>query len=159
MSEARIGKVERVPVDYAYNSLNWDFLKDMARVAAYAAKKYGSAEQYADGVLTGDADPINHIAEHLRQFMSGEPHDRFGTPQDPAREFHLAAIAYNAMMAYFYFKAGVAYRAGHKLFSYLQESQKRLRSLVEMDLGGADGEERKAVRSLRKENPEREKGD
>jgi hypothetical protein len=92
MSEAK-----RAPVDYRYNGLNWDFIKMMAQIASYADEKYGSAEQYADSRLTGDKSPINHIPEHLRQYLTGESHDHFDDPI-----YHLVAIAYNAMIAALY---------------------------------------------------------
>jgi hypothetical protein len=90
-------EVKRQPVDFRYDALNWDFIKLLAQIAHYAAGKYGAAEQYTGARLTEDKSPINHIYEHLRQYQTGENHDHFG---DPA--FHLAAIAYNAMMEFYY---------------------------------------------------------
>lgn len=93
-------KVKRVPVSFLWSKLNWDFLKMLAEIAQYAEGKYGSAEQYTNARLENQASPINHIYEHLRQYQAGEPHDRFGDAR-----YHLAAIAYNAMMEYFYHTA------------------------------------------------------
>jgi hypothetical protein len=87
----------RHPVDYRWDALNWEFLKLLARIAHYADAKYGRAENYVDSELGGDRSPMNHIPEHVRQYLTGEPHDHF---DDPA--FHLAAIAYNAMMEFYY---------------------------------------------------------
>lgn len=92
-------EAKREPVPYLYNSLNWDFIKEMARVATYAAKKYGTAEQYTESRLVGDKSPINHIPEHLRQYVTGEVHDHFHT-----LEAHLVVIAYNAMMEFYYLR-------------------------------------------------------
>lgn len=89
----------RVPVDYRYNDLNWEFLKCMAQVAHYAAGKYGDARQYTLTPLTGDKAPVNHIPEHLRSFLAGESHDHF---TEGGRKWHLVAIAYNAMMQFYY---------------------------------------------------------
>lgn len=89
----------RVEVDFQYNSLNWDFIKMLAQIAFYAEGKYGKAEQYANSELIGNKSPINHIAEHVRQYWAAEEHDHF---KDPT--YHLAAIAYNAMMEYLYAK-------------------------------------------------------
>ena len=89
---------KRHPVDFLYHLLNWNFIRDMARNAKYANDKYGSVEQYTDGDLTGEKSPMNHIQEHFRQYMCGEAHDKFASPA-----FHLVAIAYNAMMEYWYF--------------------------------------------------------
>ena len=71
----------------------------MAQIAYYAGlpEKYGRPEQYTDSRLVGDRCPVNHIAEHLRQYVTGEEHDHFKD-----RRFHLAAIAYNAMMEFYY---------------------------------------------------------
>jgi hypothetical protein len=100
-----VPKVKRQPVTFRYDALNHDFIKLLAEIAYYAANKYGSAEQYADGRLEGEKSPVNHIYEHLRQYQTGEKHDHFGDPI-----YHLAAIAYNAMMEALYLR-----RWGHKL--------------------------------------------
>lgn len=97
--------VNRVPVTFRYDGLNHDFIKLLAEIAHYAASKYGSAEQYANGRLDGEKGSINHIYEHLRQYQTGEPHDHF---KDPI--YHLAAIAYNAMIEALYLR-----RFGHKV--------------------------------------------
>jgi hypothetical protein len=91
-------RVKRVPVDYRYDALNPTFLKWMAKIGAYAAEKYGSWEQYRDGRLEGEKSPVNHIHEHLRAYVMGEPHDHF----DGDVRWHLVAVAYNAMMEFFY---------------------------------------------------------
>lgn len=98
-------EARREPVAYRYNGLNQDFIKMLAEIADYAREKYGSAEQYANSRLAGDKSPINHIYEHLRQYQTGEPHDHF---KDPI--YHLAVIAYNAMMEALYHR-----RFGHKI--------------------------------------------
>lgn len=94
---SRVAKVIRVPVDYRWDALNWDFLKTLSEIANYATAKYGSAEQYTNARLEGEKSPINHIYEHLRQYQAGEPHDHFKDPR-----YHLAAVAYGAMMEFFY---------------------------------------------------------
>jgi hypothetical protein len=92
-------EAKRVPVDYIYHQLNWDFIHGMATIASYAAFKYGSVQQYADSRLAGEKSPVNHMAAHLKSYIVGEKHDHFQT-----MEAHLLAIAYNAMMEYYYFK-------------------------------------------------------
>ena len=89
--------VKRVPVDFRYDAINPDFLKALARIGNYAAEKYGSWEQYTAARLEGDKSCINHIYEHLRQYQLGEVHDKFGN-----LKMQLAAIAYNAMMEWYY---------------------------------------------------------
>jgi hypothetical protein len=89
---------KRVPVDFRYDALNPLFLKWMAKIGAYAAEKYGAWEQYTAARLVGEKSPVNHAYEHLRQYQMGEPYDHFdGDPR-----WHLVAIAYNCMMAFYY---------------------------------------------------------
>jgi hypothetical protein len=92
-------EAKRVPVDYIYHQLNWDFIHGMAQIASYAHGKYGSVQQYADSRLAGEKSPVNHMAAHLKQYITGEKHDHFQT-----MEAHLLAIAYNAMMEYYYYQ-------------------------------------------------------
>lgn len=94
--DATANKVVRVPVKYRYDALHPDFLKCMAEIGAYADQKYGSWAAYLRERMTGDADPINHIYEHLREFRMREKYDHF----DGDVRRHLIAIAYNAMMAW-----------------------------------------------------------
>jgi len=90
---------KRVPVDYIYHQLNWDFIHGMAQIAGYAAHKYGSVQQYADSRLAGEKSPVNHMLRHTGQYITGESHDHFHSV-----EAHLWAIAYNAMMEYYYYQ-------------------------------------------------------
>lgn len=89
--------VKRVPVDFNYLAINPDFLKALAQIARYAEEKYGSWHQYTAARLEGEKSCINHIYEHLRCYQLGEPHDKFGDVK-----MHLAAIAYNCLMEWFY---------------------------------------------------------
>ena len=98
MPDSINSEAKRIPVDYRYDGLNPNFIKLMAQIAAYAAEKYGATEQYTESRLIGEKSPINHIYEHLRQYQTGESYDHF----DGDLRYHLAAIAYNAMMEYFY---------------------------------------------------------
>ena len=91
-------QVKRVPVDYRYDSINPTFLKWMAKIGSYADQKYGAWEQYLQARLEGDKDPVNHIKEHWRCYVMNEPYDHF----DGDVRWHLVAIAYNAMMAFYY---------------------------------------------------------
>lgn len=93
--------VKRQPVSYRWDGLNWDFIKGMAQIAYYADSKYGSSEQYTQGRLEKDKSPINHAYEHLRAYQTGELHDHF-----KSREAQLWAIAYNAMMEFYYLHHG-----------------------------------------------------
>lgn len=93
---------QRQPVTYRYDGLNWDFIKMMAEIAYYAGNKYpdkNNLSGYFKHRLHGEKGPINHIVEHLRQYLNGEPHDHFND-----RAYQLAAIAYNAMMEALYLR-------------------------------------------------------
>lgn len=89
---------KRLPVDFRYDSINPAFLKWMAKIGSYAADKYGAWDQYKTARLVGEKSPVNHIYEHLRQFQDGEKYDHF----DGDVRWHLVAVAYNAMMEFFY---------------------------------------------------------
>ena len=91
-------KVKRQPVDFLYTGLNLTFLKWMAKIPIYATQKYGSWDQYKEAQLEGEKDPLNHIYEHLRQYQEGEAYDHF----DGDLRWHLVAVAYNAMMSWYY---------------------------------------------------------
>lgn len=97
-------EVKRQPVTFRYDAINPYFLKMLAEIGHYATEKYGSWEQYSKARLVGEKGPINHIYEHLRQYVMGEPYDHF--EGDVGR--HLAAVAYNAMIEWHYYK-----RFGH----------------------------------------------
>jgi hypothetical protein len=98
---SKVKEAVRHEVDYLWTELNWDFLKLMAQIAQYAEGKYGRAANYIDSELKRNKSPLNHIPEHLRQYLTGEEHDHW--PGDAGKAYHLAAIAYNAMMEYHYF--------------------------------------------------------
>lgn len=96
--EAVSNQPKRVPVTYRYDAILPDFLKRLAMIGHYANEKYGSWDQYMTARLEGDKDPLNHIYEHLRQYQMGEAYDHF----DGDLRWHLVAVAYNAMMSFFY---------------------------------------------------------
>ena len=89
---------KRVPVDFRYDALNPNFLHWMARIGAYADQKYGAWQQYTGARLVGEKSPVNHIFDHLRKYQMGEPYDHF----DGDVRWHLVAVAYNSMMAFWY---------------------------------------------------------
>lgn len=91
-------KVKRVPVAFRYDAINPDFLKRLAMIGHYASEKYGSWAQYTNARLTGDKSAFNHIQEHLRAYQMNERYDHFDG--DPS--WHLVAVAYNAMIEFYY---------------------------------------------------------
>lgn len=93
--------VNREPLKHNFAGLNWEFLRIVAEICPYAAEKYGSVEQYADIRPEGEQSPVNHIFTHAAKYIANEPHDKFGD-----LKHHLAAIAYNAMMEYYYLTHG-----------------------------------------------------
>lgn len=94
-------KAIRVTRPIRYDILDPDFLEDLARIADYGAKKYGDFN-WQLSCLTGDKGPINHIYKHLGSYRKGEAydHEELGT----RKSIHLAAIAFNAMMEYYWAK-------------------------------------------------------
>lgn len=90
-------KSKRNPVDFRYDILDPEFIKAMAMVAQYGAEKYGEYN-WLKSRLAGEKGPINHIYEHLRQYRVGEAYDKF----DGGNQWHLVAIAFNAMMEFAY---------------------------------------------------------
>ena len=98
MRQKKESVVRRVAVDFDYGGLNPTFLKWMAKIPIYAEGKYGSWSQYKNARLAGEKSPVNHIYEHLRSYALGEPHDHF----DGDVRWHLVAVAYNAMMEFYY---------------------------------------------------------
>lgn len=93
-----MSKVKRFPVSFRFDAINPDFLKKMAELADYAAKKYGAWEQYTGARLRGEKSPVNHIYGHLHEYVLNKKYDHFdGDPR-----WHLVAIAYNAMIEFYY---------------------------------------------------------
>lgn len=88
----------RDPVDFDYACINPTFLYWMAKIGPYAAKKYGTWQNYIDSRLIGEKSPINHIEGHIKKFKMGEEYDHF----DKDIRWHLVAIAYNAMIEFYY---------------------------------------------------------
>jgi hypothetical protein len=89
---------KRIPVDFDYASVHPQFLKGLARIAGYAAEKYGTWHQYLGTRLVGDKSPVNHAYDHIRAYREQEVYERL----DGHPRWHLVAAAYNLMMAFVY---------------------------------------------------------
>lgn len=89
----------RVTQDIRYDILDPIFLEMLAKIADYGAKKYGEYNWHKSR-LEGDKSPINHIYKHLKSYRLNEPYDHSELGND--KEWHLAAIAFNAMMEFYY---------------------------------------------------------
>lgn len=92
-------EAKREPVKYRYDVLYWNFIHAMAEIGHFGAEKYGD-HNYRQPGLTREKSPINHIANHLRQFIECNKYDHIEVGQ--ATKYHLAAIAFNAMMQFYY---------------------------------------------------------
>jgi hypothetical protein len=86
-------------VAYRYDVLYWQFIHAMAQIGHFGAEKYGELNYRQPG-LQRDKSPINHIANHLRKFIENEPYDHPEVGNQ--RKYHLAAIAFNAMMQFWH---------------------------------------------------------
>lgn len=89
-------KAKRDDVIYRYDLLVPQFIEALAMLGSYGANKYGD-RNWEQSRLTGGKGPVNHMYNHLVEFQMGTPHEFFGTSRG-----HLVAIAYNAMMEFFY---------------------------------------------------------
>ena len=87
--------------------LSPQFLEAMNDIGRYGFEKYGE-QSFQERRLNGDRSrgSLNrcstskigeHIREHYRLYMAQVPHDHFGT-----RRHQLAAVAFNAMMEFYF---------------------------------------------------------
>lgn len=90
---------KRDQVKYRYDVLYWNFIHAMAEIGHFGAEKYGDLN-YRNPGLTRDKSPINHIANHLRKYIEHEIYDHPEVGNN--RKYHLAAIAFNAMMEFYH---------------------------------------------------------
>ncbi|MDE2099250.1 MAG: hypothetical protein KGL39_18495 [Patescibacteria group bacterium] len=90
-----------------YRFLNPRFLEAMNEIGRYGFQKYGresfQARQACGDRSRGELDRnrpeviADHAKEHFEAYLRGELHDHFAT-----RGHQLAAVAFNAMMEFFY---------------------------------------------------------
>lgn len=92
-------EAKRNPVDYRYDVLAPEFLYLMAQIGKLGATKYGDLN-WQKSRLDGEKGQINHIYHHLYQYRTNQPYDHEELGTD--RIYHLAAIAFNAMMEAWY---------------------------------------------------------
>lgn len=88
-----------------YEHLIPQFLEAMEDIGRYGEQKYG-AESFRQRSKRNDRTRINrtepienmtHANEHFRMAINGEIHDHFKT-----RKHQLAAVAFNAMMEFYF---------------------------------------------------------
>lgn len=89
----------RTPLDVRYDLLEASFMRAMAKVGQYGAEKFGDAN-YKKSRMRGKDGPPNHILNHLGSYMLHEPYNHSEIGHE--RKYHLAAIAFNAMMEFWY---------------------------------------------------------
>lgn len=94
----------RVPVNYNFQSLYWSFIKHMAIVGKWGGDKRGESgignPTYMNAPYLGDKSPLNHMAHHMTEYILNKPHTLGST------KWHLVAIAFNAMIEFFWFEKG-----------------------------------------------------
>ena len=89
----------RNPVNTRYDLLDVDFIDLLAKIAHYGAETYGEGNWMLSRLIK-DKGPINHIYKHLRSFRKQIPYDH--SELGEGIEIHLAAIAFNAMMEFYW---------------------------------------------------------
>lgn len=92
-------KASRFPTKTRYDILDPEFLEAMAKIGKHGADKYGDFN-WTKSRLIGEKGPINHIFGHLKKYRISEQYDHLDVGTE--RKYHLAAIAFNAMMEYYY---------------------------------------------------------
>lgn len=92
-------KAKRDEKGYRFDILDPEFLRSLARIADFGARKYGEYNWHKSRMV-GHADPCNHILDHLTKYKLNKPFDHATLGEH--RKMHLAAIAFNAMMEYWY---------------------------------------------------------
>lgn len=107
-TEHQVEIAKRNPTNLRYDILDPTFLEVMAAIADYGAKVYGEFNWHKSR-LTGNKGPVNHIMKHLMQYQLSIEYDHpeievsskagAGVAE---RRMHLAAIAFNAMMEWYY---------------------------------------------------------
>ena len=92
-------KATRTPLNVRFDLLEASFLQAMAQIGHYGAIKFGD-KNYQKSRMVGKNSPANHMMNHLCSYICKEKynHPEIGTD----RKYHLAAVAFNAMMEFWY---------------------------------------------------------
>lgn len=88
---------QRNAVEFRYDILDPRFIEMMAVLANYGAEKYGDFN-WQKSKLGGEKSPVNHIHQHLVDYQLNREYDHF----DGDIRWHLIAIAFNAMMEFYW---------------------------------------------------------
>jgi hypothetical protein len=89
----------RVERDYRFDILDPSFILAMAKIGHLGARLYGDLN-WQKNHLEGGKGSINHIYAHISKFQRNEPYDHLELGSE--RKYHLAAIAFNAMMEFWW---------------------------------------------------------
>lgn len=92
-------EAKRNSTNVRYDVIMAEFEKTLAQIGHYGAETYGDLN-WQKSRLRGGKGPINHIRKHLTDYRLGEPYDHPEIGTD--KKIHLAAIAFNAMMEFWY---------------------------------------------------------
>lgn len=94
--------------DGLFPNLDMDFIKIMNALGEYGSQKHGD-QSFQARRIRGDSregydrmktsELARHAREHFDAYMRGEVHDHFGD-----LDFQLAAVAFNAMMEFYYLR-------------------------------------------------------
>ena len=94
-------QTKRKSVDYLFTCLDWNFIKDLAKLGHWSGirrkENMNLKPGYMENRYTGDKSPINHMINHTTEYICGNEHP-LGSPK-----WHLVAIAFNAMMEFFWY--------------------------------------------------------
>lgn len=97
-------EAKRNPSGVRYDILIPEFLYAMAKIGAVGVQKHNEdpdkPPNYQLSRLIGDRGPVNHMYEHLGNYQIGASYDHAGVGTH--KKYHLAAIAFNAMMEFWY---------------------------------------------------------
>jgi len=93
-------EAKRNPINTRYDILYPNFEEGLAKIAKLGADKYGDFN-WCKSRLTGDKSPLNHMQKHLISYKRKDVYDHKDVMGSDYKN-HLLAIAFNAMMEYFY---------------------------------------------------------
>jgi hypothetical protein len=90
-------EAQREPIPVRYDLLIPEFIREMSRLVAIGAEVYGD-RNWQRSRLQGEKGPVNHIYEHMHDYLTMQPHDRL----NPHSSSHLVSVAVNAMFEWWY---------------------------------------------------------
>ena len=92
-------EAKRDPIAFRFDILDPEFLQALAQIADYGAKKYGDRNWHKSRMI-GDKSCMNHMYGHLLSYGASLEYDHQELGKE--KKWHLAAVAFNAMMEFWY---------------------------------------------------------